>query len=296
MIYMDSSEDRMGTRLSEYIREYAQPVAGLEAQTGADLLISPLEEPLPSNVNRPPGSLLLRKHVEAGMLVQRKSGGDMLNSIPKLGSILQRMQQWDTVCWLLVCGDYKPNHEELAIADGRTSGWSWASLQGALDSWVLRGGLIHQEPDDEHGGHWLHRWDMNIHKLRKDAIVKPPVQKTVGGMFDPHPWRITLMSMPDCGEQLSREIAGYCNTLAHSLWWMTDSEIYGNIKGVGDKRRAQWRKWLGLAEDEVLLPIKVADKAYAEIVPMLEKKSVNVETDLDALRFKLDEIMPALGD
>lgn len=90
MIFYDPTEGRDNTCLSQEIIKLGRPLEGLEAQTGADLLISPLDDILPSNVNRPPGSLLLRKHCEAGMLVQRKSGRDMLNSIPRLAEILQR--------------------------------------------------------------------------------------------------------------------------------------------------------------------------------------------------------------
>lgn len=270
MIYLDQSEGRVGTRLSKDLLQYSRPCIGLEAQTGADLLISPVEPPLPDNVNRPPGSLLLRKHTEAGMLIQRKSGGDMLGSIPKLSSILQRMQQWDSVCWLLVCGKFQPDHDECVIADGHRSGWQWASLQGALDAWQLRGGLINHEPDDDFGAHWLNRWDLNIHKLRKDAIGHMPVQKIAGGMFDPQPWKLTLQSFPDCGEELSRQIAGYCSTLMHSIWWMTDPTA-PELKGIGPKRKEVWRRWLGLRDGELFLPIMAEDRHTVEEVSMPPK-------------------------
>lgn len=288
MIYFDSSEGRLGTRLSEMIRGISRSIIGLEAQTGADLLISPLDAPLPENVNRPPGSLLLRKHTEAGMLIQRKSGGDMLNSIPKLSGILQRMQQWNSINWLMMCGDFRPDENEKVVVDGREprgdDGWQWASLQGAVDMWMLCGGLVHQEPDDEHGGYWLERLNHNIGKIRRDHVVPMPVQKLVGGMFDPHPWRVTLMSFPDCGEQLSRDIANYCDSLAHSLWWMTTMEDVGHIKGVGENRKRAWRRWLGLEDGQILLPINSEDRDTVDWLPIPEKVMA------DRLEFTLADV------
>lgn len=262
MIYFDQSEGRVGSRLPKDLLEYARPCIGLEAQTGADLLISPLETLLPDNVNRPPGSLMLRKHTEAGMLIQRKSGSDMLGSIPHLGSILQRMQQWDSVCWLLVCGKFIPSEKEEVIVDARTSGWQWVSYAGAKDAWCLRGGLIHEEPDDDHGAYWLNRMDANIGKLRKEAIVLPPVQKIVGGMFDQNPWRVTLMSFPGCGEELSRRIAGYTGNLATALFYMSDVNS-NRLPGVGIKLKEQWNRYLGLKPGEALIPFD----AHGNVVP-----------------------------
>lgn len=271
MIYYDHSEGRIGTRLAQSARDIAARIVGLEAQTGADLLISPVDASLPENVNRPPGSILLRKHIDSGMLIQRKSGGDLLNSIPKLTAILQRMQAQGSICWLLICGKYEPSADNKVICEGRETDWAWASLQGALDAWVLRGGYIHQEPDDEHGGDWIERWNHNIKKLSKEHVIQPPVQKISGGMFDPHPWRQTLMSFPDCGEELSRQIANYTDTLAHALWWMTDDTAPGHIKGIGVERRKAWRRWLRLADDEVLLPVKTDERYHVTEVPQPPK-------------------------
>lgn len=274
MIYFDQSEGRVGSRLPKDLLQYSRPCIGLEAQTGADLLISPIETPLPDNVNRPPGSLLLRRHAEAGMLVQRKSGSDMLGSIPHLSAILQRMQQWDSVCWLLVCGKFTPSEKEEVVVDARTSGWQWASYAGAKDAWCLRGGLIHEEPDDDHGAYWLNRMDANIGKLRKEAIVLPPVQKTVGGMFDPQPWRTTLMTFPGCGEELSRRIASYTGDLAHALWAMTATEAC-EIPGVSQKLREQWCRYAGLKPGDALIPFDANDSVIPKPFTQIEDKQID---------------------
>lgn len=73
MIYIDHTEGRDNTRLSQSILDISKPIIGLETQTGADILITPLDEPLPPNVNIPPAKPVLKRHCEAGMLIQRIS-------------------------------------------------------------------------------------------------------------------------------------------------------------------------------------------------------------------------------
>lgn len=271
MIYIDHTEGRENTKLSPEILRIAKSIIGLEAQTGADLLITSCDEKLPPNVNIPPAKPILKRCCESGMLVQRKTGGDMLGSIPHLSEILQRMQQWNTVCWLMVCGEFKPSSDNLVVVNGRPTDWAWASFRGAVDAWQLRGGLVAEHPDDYYGGVWLNRWDANIHKLGRDHIIHKPVEKIIGGMFDPYPWRQVLMGFPDCGPELSMRIAEYCGSLAHSIWWMTDTGSTGNIPGVGAKRKEAWRHWLGLADDEVMMPLKADEKYHVTEVPQPKK-------------------------
>lgn len=284
MIYIDHTEGRDNTRLSQSILDISKPIVGLETLTGADILITPLDEPLPSNLNTPVGKIVLRKHCEAGMLVQRKSGGDMLNSIPKLTEILQRMQQWDTVCWLLVCGEYK-NDDGKIRCEGRPTEWNWFSYKGATDAWQLRGGHLHEETTDADGADWLARWNNNVGKMNRDVIISKPVQKIAGGMFDPLPWRSVLMALPDCGPELSQRIAEHCGTLAHSLWWITEPTGFGKIPGISDNKRKAWARYMGLAEDEVLMPIAADQKYYVTEVPTPSKIEEN------ALAFSIDSVM-----
>jgi hypothetical protein len=80
-------------------------------------------------------------------------------------------------------------------------------------------------------------------------------------MFDPHPWRITLMTFPGCGEELSRRIAAYTGDLAHALWYMTDlaSDRLKAVPGVGLKLREQWQHYAGLRPGEALIPFDASD-------------------------------------
>ena len=145
MIYYDATEGRANTLLSQTIVDLGEPVVGLEAQTGADLLITE-KEGLAGNVNRPPGSVLLPLYLENAFLVQRKSGNDLLNSIPDLMSILWRMRmagdKHNARCWLLICGTMEQDPDETVRMSGRSSGWKWGSVQGALEAWSIFGDMF----------------------------------------------------------------------------------------------------------------------------------------------------------
>ncbi len=91
MLYIDPSELRSNSKLKEwtaYIDDYATEadmpevmrkmaeLPGLEAKTGADVMNSPLDVPLPST------NTLLQMHIKAGAsLIQIKFGHDLISSI-----------------------------------------------------------------------------------------------------------------------------------------------------------------------------------------------------------------------
>lgn len=254
MIYYDITESRVGTRLSDKVVEVGKPVIGLERETGADLLISAAEGVLPGNVLHPPGSLLLNKYLSEGMLVQRKSGMDLLGSIPDLTNIIVRMRSVPSkMNWLLVCGKYWRSPQGFVSNDGHQSKWQWDSFQGALDAWQMMGGLLHMGEDDDDCAQWILRWDAKLKKtllgLDREIYEKPIVPKL--GLIDPHPQRSTLMTLPGCGDVLSIRIMEKCGTLASAIEWLTQEEPIG-VHGVGKEKVDGWRKWLGLKEGQVM--------------------------------------------
>jgi len=153
MIYFDSTEAREDSKLAQSVINAGKGIQGLEAATGADILISPINDrELPADVRKPPGRILIRKFIKGGFLIQRKSGGDYLSSIPNLDSILHRMKQWDeAIPWLLVTGVFRDHHGKVR-ANEHSTDWNWASAQGAKDAWQLRGGMLHEETTDKQAG------------------------------------------------------------------------------------------------------------------------------------------------
>lgn len=269
MIYYDPTESRSGTRMSPEVREIGVRLDGLEPATGADILVTAWDGKLRGGMlGKPPGSILLRQALAKGMLVQRKSGLDMLGSIPHLGHIFQRMQiatEDGGMLWLAYTGRFEPNLLEHVECDGRDTEWHWNAFQGALDMWSIRGGMVHWEPNDERLGDWLLRWDERLPKLLDDPnmVLSPrPKSRLTGGTIDPSPWRRTLESFPGVGSVLSHRIAIKFNTLAEALWWMS-TEDSSLIEGVGLKMKLAWRQWLGL-EDRWIVTMIEEDDPYLE--------------------------------
>lgn len=264
MIYYDPSEGRSNSRLFERISQIGAPLIGLEHATGADLLVSCADGKL-SDATRPPGSLLLKKHLASGMLVQRKSGSDLVNSIKHLHNILVRMRASECrLCWLLCCGIYEKNYaDNSVIVDGKNTGWKWNSFQGALDSWQALGGQLHLEPTDKDGIDWLVQWDKKLPeyvKAMQQALLPKPEVPSVGAI-DPQPQRVTLMTLPGCGDVLSLRIMQHIAEhypgapLAEALVWMAQPDEFG-VEGVGKATKSQWRRWLGLNDNECLAIIR----------------------------------------
>ncbi len=253
MIYYDVTEGRRNTLLSQSIVDLGQPVVGLEPATGADLLISP-REGLAGNVNRPPGKVQLPMYLDNSFLVQRKSGSDFLNSIPHLANIIWRMRTagdpHNARCWLLVCGTMECDPDMTVRMSGRSSGWAWASVQGALEFWQLMGGGISINPSDEICGTILERWNRNIEKwaidLERSGLEKQELPVMIA---DENPWRRTIMTFPGCGDIMSDAIAQHAKRLCDALVWMSETGSHG-VRGVGAKTLERFRQHLGLEDSE----------------------------------------------
>ncbi len=260
MIYYDVSEGRAISRLSPKVQEIGQPVVGLEPATGADILIS-IGDNLPGNVNRQPGKAMLSMFIENGMLVQRKTGMDFLGSIPDLMSILWRMRavgdEQHATCWLMVCGKMdRWQYDNTTMMDGRSTGWNWNSVQGALEEWQRCGGYVSLQPDDDACAEFLLRWDKLLPALAvkedkgfEKRLDVPKLQ------WDARPWRKTLMTFPGIGDVASDKIAEHTGRLCDALLWISEMDSYG-VSGVGKKTRENARNYLGLEVDEHLAILK----------------------------------------
>lgn len=267
MIYYDKTEGRVQTRLSQSILEMGEAVVGLEPATGADLLITPMGS-LAGNVYRPPGKVQLPMHLDNAFLVQRKSGSDLLNSIPDLHNIIWKMRlagdEHNCRYWLLVCGEFEMTHDKMVVCEGRTTGWSWASLQGALEMWSLFGGHISINPSDEACGITLERWNRNIEAWVQDVEKLGLEKQEIPKLFlDPRPWRATLMTFPNCGDIMSNNIAEENKRLCDALVWMSQPEAFG-IRGVGQKTIDGFRKYFGLKDGESLSVIRDQPEFHEE--------------------------------
>lgn len=238
-IYYDPTEARSNTRMPQSVLDMGSAVEGLEKHTGADMLISPIDKPALSVVtDKLPHLVVLEKHCRVGLLVQRKSGRDMVSSIPRLGEILDRMFHWTQHPWLVMVGSYLPNRDGCVVVDGQETRWSWASLDGAIDSWQIRGGYYRHFRNNSMFERWVASW---VSRFRVKGISDTDsafgraiaYRNTLSG--EEGGWQV-LSAFGDVGPVRAKAIWEYCGS---SLGWalsycsMPDAWDKGTPDGVG---------------------------------------------------------------
>lgn len=278
-IFADPTELRATSRLPA-LRDVVS-VDGLEALTGADLMLSVLSAPASTEV-------LIRKHIAAGaILVQRKSGEDLINSMgAHLNDSLERMF-WLTKRpaqnVLLFSGLLAADHLGMALVDGRTSTRSYAAALGALSRWAWRGGVVETVAGDEHIPGWC---AMKLHHLEEYAagdVSKMSYPETALYTRDPldpfqtlirvHDGRVTLATLPGIGEKTADELWTWGDgNLARILDALCDPQTLkrkDKPRGVGPATIRAVRLWMGYDREKastaqpVIAPAGAAQKITA---------------------------------
>jgi hypothetical protein len=145
-VVIDPSELRSSSKLKKYLIDVDyKPLPGLEARTGADIMISPDGLLFPKNDN------LLQHHIEQGAkLLQVKFGHDLAQSVAdeRLDKALLRMIEaganpWQ--CLLTFIGTFGIFSDGLAKINGqKTFGYpmTWKRINSALIGWSEKGGSL----------------------------------------------------------------------------------------------------------------------------------------------------------
>jgi len=131
------------------------------------------------------------------------------------------MMVWTGRPWLLFVGNLKRNHHDNveAIIDGQPTGFSYNAVQGALESWQLRGGYVSFLPRDYLVMPWLARWHDKLRGLDEAKILDRVVQPIEDGQGKE--WRSLLTALPGWGIVKANAMAGMCATFAEAVEWIT---------------------------------------------------------------------------
>lgn len=259
MVIVDPTEQDTDTRLPPI--PGAVVWAGLEALTGADLLLSALDAPASTET-------LIRKHIAAGaLLVQRKSGTDLVHSLgDRLNSSLARMHEVAPrrvgQHVLLFTGTLTCGPDGQALIDGHDAmGKYWACV-AALARWGDRGGVVETLPSDALIPQWV---EMRLKHLREyadpAAAVKQVYAPVEMPMDPPAPddplqlpvavrdGRLVLVQLRGIGPKLAERIWEYCGrNLGWALTLLTDegSPEEHKIPGIGLQTIRNIREQFGL--------------------------------------------------
>ena len=239
----------------------ARRVAGLEAITGSDLMVSRLSIPATNRT-------LITRHIQAGaLLTQVKFGEDIASSIgDRLNESLARMVEnhaRQCQCVLLFVGILTADASGKALINGRKTHLEhdYHAVKRAMSKWVLRGGVVHELSREG----LLEQWCKDQERLLNDCFehsVKhvyqlgdypdsPPVND------DPLqlPLRVTdgrrlLINLPGLGIELVERVWAYAGDTKSCLRFLTDTRSAGQVEGIGSGKIAKIRAYIGLAADD----------------------------------------------
>ena len=222
------------------------------------MLLSPLSDPpLPIKItDLLPHQSSLKTHCQAGLLIQRKTGLDLIHSIPDLKLSLYKMQQYTPRPYLLVVGRLSHTREGVALIDGRPSVQSTPYMQVilALEKWQQRGGLVTFLAGDNWIAPWINLWLERLLTMPQSKVARPVYQRLVGPLEkDLH--RETLMTLPGIREVLAQRIVDYAGDLRRCLEVVTSYHVLGlphRPKGLGRKKIQRIKEYCGLSEGEML--------------------------------------------
>ena len=253
MIYIDPTEASPQSRLPSKFLESAYVLPALERYTGADFLITPYPNKLSTINDTIPSQMLLEGAVEFGVLVQRKSGGDFVNSLPHLKEIQFRMLEWAKggACWLLVTGISFGSGGSV-IVDGMVSPVTFSQVRSAMRYWQLRGGNVEVLQSDDKIGIWCAEMLESLRAIEanpeRKMVHKPPLQKL---SMEDRNWVTTGSAFPQNIGRSRREALHEALVernlephLANAMCMLTNNRLEA-VAGWGTKTAKDVREWWG---------------------------------------------------
>jgi len=298
-IYYDGSESREGTRLPKDVIEYGRSYPRLEQLTGADFIIFPeysiadrakSQKPLPIIANelnvtipeivklrqKSSDDVLIEYALSGALLVQRKSGMDLLNSLgERMNGAIAKMIP-NTYCngqrILLYTGVYTEAKNGQLKLNGHTTNYKWWSFQCALDKFQDRGGVTTNLNSDSQILQWIKHREIHLkeyqHKdikwIFSDVYYPPDLPFETDELQIPRKVsdaRLILAQLPGMGPETVNSLWFYVQdviglgrvpTLLEVLQYATSYETAKNVKGYGKKRVTLNRRNIGLPDGHYL--------------------------------------------
>lgn len=179
--------------------------------------------------------------------IERKTPDDLLNSIRdnRIWAQLAGIRQVTKWAYLLITGELHRAVDGHVCTDGRSTGWTWASLQGALLQAQEMGVFVTYAAND--GDYEAAVLRLAVRSHRDNILVSPARAPRVLNEAEQ-----IICSLPGIGPEKVIPILDYAGTPAWALSWLTMLESQERVPGIGNGTKRTIRKALGLADDEEL--------------------------------------------
>lgn len=269
-VFLDPNEASPNTRLPTALVKASIICKELETFTASDMLISTISTPSLEQLSETrPSQIALRKHLNHGMLVQRKTT-DLVPSLPELKRILNTMLSFNPKygCWLLFVGDLYVKDGQPMIDGQPIRGFpnlSYGNLLQTFMKWQFRGhegqsGYVAWVKYDEGVTAWVNAALSLMTALEEAPEISVSPRKAVQRMIMDQdaankPWRDTLMTIPGIGASKSKALGEVFPSLWQCLCFMSDlsnltSQYKPSCIHLSDFQSVIY--WLGLRQGDVL--------------------------------------------
>lgn len=187
--------------------------------------------------------------------IERKTPSDFLGSI-KDGRVFPQcagMRARTPWAYVVITGQLAPDYAGKTLADGRLTGWDWASVQGALLTIQELGvGVVHSQGESDYEATVLRLADR---KRGNEYVMAPKHDARVMTAAE-----IILTSLPGIGWDRAQDLMHqFHQRPAEAIAWLTWLGTFGEVAGIGRGVKTQVRKALGLQDDEELFVMTPAD-------------------------------------
>ena len=186
---------------------------------------------------------------DAMILVERKTPNDLLASIAddRLFHQVSGMRKQTPWCYVVVTGAIDAMMGKVRT-DGRTTNWSWQSLQGALTTVQELGGIVvYCSGDDAYAPtlEWLAGRNHSTVRIeaKRDSVLTTPAESI-------------LTALPGISEVRAAALLKHCGSAAWALAFLSNGGS-DKVPGVGPSTHQAARAALGLTDD---LTIEVVTK------------------------------------
>jgi len=186
------------------------------------------------------------------LVVERKTPNDLLHSIrskrlwPQMAGLINA-SRW---AYLVITGMLLPIADGRTVVGGRTTGWRWAAVQGALLKVQELGVFIVYAGSDEDYENVV------LRLAKRDRRRQVPIEPARQGLWLGDAERI-LTALPGIGLEKVGPLLEYAGGPAWALQFLTDPDTPGHIDGIGPQTKRAVRDALGLKEDQELAVVQI---------------------------------------